>query len=112
MLATLYNLFNDQRGLDQFAFANADLHVRQNAAIAARGGPNLSAYILDPIVLGKNLETWLSVHQETHNQVNQVLGIRGNDLSDVDFSNPQQLASWIWLHAQEHVQASDRLGLT
>lgn len=113
MLATLYNIFQDKIGLNQFAFANADLHVRQNQAIAVKYGVNLPDYILDPISLeNSGSENWLQLHQDIHTRTNSVLGIAGNDLSEVDFKNPDQLAAWIWLHAQEHVQASNKLGLT
>lgn len=112
MLANLYNVFNDIKGMQQFSFSNADLHTRQNAAILAQYGVDLSSYVLDPIPLETALPNWLQTHQEIHNQVNQVLGIAGNDLTDVDFSKPDQVSSWIWLHAQEHLQASNKLGLT
>jgi len=113
MLATLFNIFQDQVGMSQFAFANADLHDRQNAAILQRYSVSLPAYVLDPISLeNTGLENWLQIHQDIHTRTNSILGIAGNDLSDVDFRNPNQVASWIWLHAQEHVQASNKLGLS
>ena len=113
MLATLYNIFQDQVGLNQFAFANADLHIRQNEAIATKYNVALPYYVLDPIALeNSGLENWLQTHQDIHTRTNAVLGIAGNDLSDVDFKNPDQLAAWIWLHASEHVQASNKLGLS
>jgi len=111
MLATLFNVFTDAQGLHQFAFANADQHRLQTARLREYG-VDLTDYILDPIPQGEDLETWLQVHQQAHLQVNTVLGIAGNDLSDVDFKNPDQVASWVWLHAQEHRQAAEKLGIT
>ncbi len=111
MIATLFNIFNDAQGLNQFSFANADEHLRINEAIVARNGPALSYYVLDPIPTGPDAKTWLRTHQDIHNQMNAVLGLAGNDLSEVDFNDPDQVASWIWLHAQEHVAASDKLRL-
>jgi hypothetical protein len=43
--------------------------------------------------------------------MDSILGIAGNDLSDVDWSNPDQLESWVWLHAQEHYRAETILGI-
>jgi len=113
MLATLFNVFRDRVGMNQFSFANADLHVRQNQAILEKTGLQLPTYVLDPISLDNNgRENWLQLHQDIHSRTNAVLGIAGNDLSDVDFNSPEQVAAWVWLHAQEHVQASNKLGLS
>ena len=111
MLATLFNVFTDERGMGQFSFANADLHRRQNTALRGLGAAPID-YVLDPIPPGENAEAWLQTHQQAHTQVNTLLGIVGNDLSDVDFKNPDQVASWVWLHAQEHRQATAKLGIT
>ena len=115
MVPTLFNIFQDQIGLNQFSFANADLHFRQNNALYAKQSlpPNaLPYYVLDPIYLGTDLTNWLQLHQDIHTKVNTLLGIAGNDLTDVDFEKPEQLAAWIWLHAQEHVQAASKLGIS
>ena len=113
MLATLFNVFQTPVAMNQFAFANADLHIRQNQAISIKHSVNLPFYILDPISLDNSaLENWLQLHQDIHTRTNTILGIDGNDLTDVDFTNLNQLSSWVWLHAQEHVQASNILGLT
>lgn len=112
MLTTLYNVFSDEVGLHQFSFANADLHARANEALFTNYGVQLPWYVLDPIATsGEGLQNWLQSHQESHNQLNSLLGIAGNDISEVDFKNPEQLAAWIWLHAQEHVQISQKLGV-
>ena len=112
MLASLFNVFDDQRGLAQFSFANADLHRRQNDAIFAAGGALLPYYVLDPLPLGSARVNWLEAHQALHERVNTVLGIASNDLTDVDFTDRNQLAAWVWLHAQEHLQAVQRLGIS
>lgn len=111
MLATLYNVFTDRAGLNQFSFANDDLHRRINVAISTQHNVNLPYYVLDPIPTNDGLRAWLRRHQDIHNQMDQLLGIVGNDLSDVDFNRPEQIASWVWLHAQEHFQANLKLGI-
>ena len=112
MLATLYNIPRDLNGLNQMGFVNADLHTRINLAIQQQTGRALPYYVLDPIPPdGDSLQAWLQRHQDIHNQMDAILGIAGNDISDVDFSKPDQVASWIWLHAQEHFQANLKLGI-
>lgn len=110
MLASLYNVFKDNIGLQQFSFANNDEHVRINEAVLKQRNIQLPTYILDPIS-ASDPSNWLYMHQNIHNLMDSVLGIAGNDLSDVDFKNPEQLSSWIWLHAQEHYQAAQILGI-
>ena len=112
MLATLYNVFTDHIGRSQFSLANADLHIRANNAAALQGA-RLPSYVLDPMPDGGDgLENWLFLHQDIHHRLNTLLGVAGNDLTDVDFSKPEEAASWIWLHAQEHLQQATRLGIT
>ena len=110
MLANLYNIWKDNPGLQRFSFSNADEHYRIAKAIQKQYNVILPDYILDPINT-EDPATWLNVHQNVHNLQNSVLGIAGNDISDVDFSKPDQVASWIWLHAQEHLQANLKLGI-
>jgi len=109
MLASLYNIPKDKTALAQFSFANADEHTRINRAILREYGIQLPVYILDPI--SSDGTNWLDTHQTVHNLMNSVLAIAGNDLSDVNFKDHAQLSSWIWLHAQEHYLAAERLGI-
>jgi hypothetical protein len=115
MIASLYNIFTDERGMNEFAFANADLHYRQNIALYKQktlASNTLPYYVLDPLALNAGFVNWLQLHQDIHTKVNSLLGIAGNDLTDVDFRKPEQLASWVFLHAQEHLQAANKLGIS
>ena len=109
-LQSLFNVFSDERGLAHFSFANADLHVRQNAAIQTQYGRVLPTF-LDPLPVGSARINWLQTHAQLHLLTNTVLGIPSNDLNDLDFNDPRQIASWVWLHAQEHLQVSNKLGV-
>ena len=110
MLAGLYNDIVDDQSLQHFSFINADQHTQIIDAIARKYNVALPVYILDPISTN-NPANWLYTHQAAHNDMNAILGIAGNDLTDVDFKNKEQVASWVWLHAQEHYQASNKLGI-
>lgn len=109
-LPTLFNLPTDETSLAYFSFANADEHNRIVTAIFASTGQTLPTYVLDPVPTF-DIQNWLRRHQDIHNQQNLILSIAGNDLSDVDFKNKEQLEAWIQLHAQEHYLASQRLGI-
>ena len=108
MLASLFNIPKDATALSQFSFANADEHTQINLGILQKYSIQMPVYVLDPIPADRG--NWLETHQNVHNLMNAVLGIVGNDLSDVDFKKPNELSSWIWLHAQEHYQAAKILG--
>lgn len=110
MLANLYNIPVDEKGWNQFSFANVDQHRKIISAIRAAGGIQLTEYIIDPIPLF-DFPAWAYNHQLMHDAQNSVLGIVGNDLTTVDFSKPEQVSAWINLHFSEHQQAASILGL-
>ena len=110
MLANLYNIPTTEKGFLEFSFANVDEHRKALSAIRSIYTITLQEYIIDPIPMF-DFPAWAYRHQQMHNQQNQVLGIAGNDLTSVDFTKPDQLSSWISLHAQEHYQAASILGL-
>lgn len=110
MLASLYNIPRDYQGLNQFSFANADHHTQVFNSILSKYSINLTVYLIDPIPLN-NLGVWLYNHQQMHDLQNAVLGIAGNDFTDLDFSKPDESANWFYLHAIEHYQAAQALGI-
>lgn len=109
-LASIFNIPRGEQDLLLFSFNNMDQHRQIVSAIANRG-TKLTLYSLDPIPQADVL-TWLIIHQQSHVDFTTALGIAGVDLTAVDFRDPEQMASWIRLHADEHQQAADRLGIT
>lgn len=80
-----------------------------NAAFVNKGA-QLTQFVLSP--LDKNsLGTWLYQHQITHNEINQALGLQGNDLLNFDLKDPDQLAEWLRLNGSEHQAFSAALGI-
>ena len=73
----------------------------------------LPEYMLDPLnpLDETALNNWLYVHQAMHQNQDQVLGIAGYDLSDVDWTDRESLAFWTQQHANEHYQAANILGI-
>lgn len=58
-------------------------------------------------------ETWKEVHQIVHQSYRQSLGLTTGfqNLSDVDFTDPDQFHDWMYYHALEHQQIKTALGL-
>ena len=109
-LAALYNVPKTAQGVAEFAFNNRMSHLTINQAIQAAGGGVIALPVLDPIPLD-DIQNWAQQHQILHDAMNSVLGLEGNDLTDVDWHNLQQVEAWIRLHAQEHFRASEKLGV-
>ena len=110
-LAPLYNIPDSPETLSVFGFHNQDMHRQIVNAIAATRNIDLPLYPIDPVTTN-DLAGWAEIHQALHADFTQVLGIVGSDFSSLDFNDPAQLSAWIFLHAAEHTQAADMLGLS
>lgn len=109
-LATLYNPPETERDLFAFSFSNTDHHRLIISAISTQKSIDLALMPLDPIPMF-DVAGWARRHQQMHVDFTSVLGITGADLSDVDFNDQAQLEAWVRLHADEHRQADDLLGI-
>jgi len=110
-LGQLYNTPGDGPGMNEFSFANQDHHLQIARAIYSQAGIFIPVYSLDPIHLA-DPGVFLYQHQQAHNVQNSVLGIQGNDLTDIDLTKRSELEEWILIHFQEHFAAQQILGLT
>lgn len=108
MIGALFNIPTTPQEFMRFAFHNNDAHVLAVRAIKINAGVGLPEYPLDPIP-ASDFASWLYTHQSAHNAVNEVLGISGNDLTDLDPTKPEEMTYWIQLHASEHVKWGDML---
>lgn len=108
-VAALFNVPGTPEEFAQWGFANAAHHTDIVRRIYEITGQSLQSYVLDPIP--QEISVWLYQHQFMHQQMDVVLGISGFDLTDVDWRDKGQLEGWITSHANEHVQASNILGL-
>jgi len=113
-MMSLANIFNTPASEHDFmvwSFSNMDQHRQIVTAIAAQKKLDLPLFPLDPIPM-HDIEGWARQHQESHNDFTQALGIGGVDLTDVNLKDPGELAAWIRLHANEHLQAAQILRIT
>lgn len=109
MLANIYNVPSDEEELWRWSYSHMDHHRQIVNALGAKG-ITIDLHPLDPIP-AFDVTGWAEKHQQDHVAFTGALGIAGLDHSDVDFQNPVQLEVWIRLHASEHRQAGDILGL-
>jgi hypothetical protein len=54
---------------------------------------------------------WLYQHQTMHSQINQVLGLTGFNLIDLDLEDDKQFAEWLNQNADEHARICSVLGI-
>lgn len=60
------------------------------------------------------LSDWLTLHQRLHDAEYSIIGGTGNiapDISEVDFSDPEQFYSWLYGHQQMHDYTNNALGI-
>lgn len=109
-VASIYNIPANQQSLEAWSWNHMAHHRDINRRIFETQQVNLEELVLDPMTLD-DMENWLYRHQTMHNAQNQRLNISGFNLLNVDWADPGQRASWIYLHALEHVKAGDQLGV-
>ena len=107
-LASLANVPSTDEERSQWAFAHMAHHRDINFKIYNLIKVALPEYSLDPID-PNDTSTWEYQHQLMHDNQNQVLGITGQDLTGIDWKNPQMLEAWVFLNSNEHFQASETL---
>ena len=107
-LADLANVPSTDEERASWAFAHMAHHRDINRRIYELVKIALPEYILDPINPHDSGE-WEYQHQIMHDNFNQLLGIDGQDLTDVDWKDPRILNGWVFLNFSEHYQASNIL---
>ena len=111
-VAALYNLeLKDPASRERWAFHNMGEHFKIQAAIFRKFNLNVPIFPCDPITLN-DIPTWARNHQSMHSSANGILGLQGNDLTDVDLSKPEDVEVFKYLHAQEHQRFQLALGLS
>ena len=107
-LANLYNVPGNDEERAQWSFSHMAHHRDINAKIYLLLKVALPEYILDPIN-PNDVGQWEDQHQLMHDAQNQIMGIQGQDLTGIDWNDPNVTAAWIFLNGNEHFQASEIL---
>lgn len=110
-VAAIFNVPSTQEEFNIWSFAHAAHHIDIIRKIYELTGKELQhQYVLDPFDKN-NAGVWIYQHQLMHQEMDPLLGIAGYDLLDVNFTNPNEFAGWVWLDAQEHYQAANILSI-
>lgn len=112
-IAALQNIPATPEELAVWAFAHQAHHVDINVAIYNVLNIALPQFVLDPFDPANEdqMGSWSYLHQQMHDNQNFILGIAGNNLVDVDWTDEGELAGWVQLNFSEHLQASNILGV-
>lgn len=112
-IASLYNVPTTLAEQSTWSFLHRSHHEDINRAVFEQLGIQLPEYILDPFFPEDpdGFQVWLDQHQNLHQVMDAALGIAGFDLSDVEWKDVNVRTGWIFLNAQEHIQAADILGI-
>ena len=108
-VAGLYNVPGTDSELATWSFVHAAHHRDIIRVVYQTKNIAMPEYSLDPFNPRQDMGVWLYQHQEMHDNFDQVLGISGFDLTDVNWQDREQLAAWILLNASEHYQAANTL---
>lgn len=112
-LADILTFPKTAQELRKWTFCHQAAHLDINSRIQEKFSIPLPMYVLDPVDPKDpiSMGIWSYEHQILHSNQNSILGITGNDLLGIDFTNSGILQSWLFLHIVEHQQAAGLLGL-
>jgi hypothetical protein len=109
-VADLYNVPASDEDRAFWAFAHMAHHRDINRVIYQLVKVSLPEYVLDHID-PNDTGQWEDQHQIMHDSQNALLGIKGNDLTGINWQDRNLLAGWIFLNSSEHLQAANILGI-
>jgi hypothetical protein len=109
-LGVLYGVPEDKEQLARWSFVHAVHHYDIIRVTFQNNGNRLVQYILDPFN-PVPYDLWIYQHQVMHNQMNQLYGVTGQDLTGLDWNDPHILHDWINDHYAEHAAVGQKLGL-
>lgn len=107
-LVDLINVPKNANDWEIFAFSNRDQIQAIQQAILIQKNINLTQYELYPINFD-NFQEWLQRNEQSHEDINSVLGLQSSDIESVDPKDERQLEAWIYLQYQELYSASAAL---
>ncbi len=112
-IAGIYNVPASPEEFMEWLFVHAAHHQDIVSQIYNDFNFVMPQYLLDPFDPSDKASTriWAYQHQTMHSIQNGILGINGFDLLDVNWQDKDEVEAWIELNADEHLQASNVLGI-
>ena len=105
-VANLFSVPKNQGDEAAWSFSHLDHHRSMIRTVQQKFGITLPEYAIDPFG-----DSVADLHQQLHNDLDSIIGVQGFDLADVNWRDPQQRASWIFLNATLHMQEGAILGV-
>ncbi len=103
--AQLFNIPRSEADREVWLFANDASHQYIIERLQAKNpGKLFTRFSLNP-VLPNDEKGFLLRHQQMHVQMDEFLGIAGNDYSTLDPNKPEAVDTIWQQHADEHIQA-------
>lgn len=99
-----------ESGAQEWEFWHARDHEAIRAGIQQFGAGNLPSYVLNPIAPW-GTDAWAEAHQQAHNDANSALGLRGSDLSDINWTSRAEEDEWLYLNFSEHAAMHQAIGI-
>ena len=109
----LPNIFYPPPGDDgwkEFWFFHFQDHLEIMQKIQKFKNVKLTEYPIAPW-MNEGKDVILELHQQYHNDLNEQLGLNGNDLSSLNFEKQGEVRSWVYLNYEEHYNARRKLGI-
>jgi hypothetical protein len=111
MIVDLLSVPQSQEDWLRWSFANRVSHRVIRQGIVAKGGPQLVDYVLDPIDL-RDFPGFLQRNNQSHIDESAFLGTELFDLQDVDYTNPDSLRGFCYIHWLIHQAEEAAAGMS
>lgn len=100
-------------GLEEWSFSHQAHHLAIIDAMQQERDIKLPERLIYPINFQDpaSVTVFMREHQSAHNDFQAILGIQGNDIANVDFTNPGEREAFFFLHFQAHLAAATALKL-
>lgn len=109
-VASIYNIPLSSEELLSWSFAHMAHHRDVIAYIDRVHGIQLPEYSLDPMPVD-DLGTWALQHNAMHQSQDEILGVAGFDLTELDLGNQEAFTGWVHLNADLHYLESAATGV-
>lgn len=95
-------------GWHEWSWANSQHHDAINRAILEVKGVQVASFRLWPVT-EYDFRDWLEQHQQSHTVFCDLLGINGEDLTELDLNDKSKKDAWMFAHVQQHRAATSAL---
>lgn len=103
--------FGDVAGYGFWDAQHAREHLQMVNILAAQGRMLPAPDLLQLLTAGQGRASIMQSHFSIHQQLRQITGVDGIDLSQGNLSDQGDFYSWLGYHAQEHAQLRQALGI-